>query len=77
MQWNKRGSFFQVTTYRVYGAINLNRAALLSPDAGCYESRYLQRIGKNEGQKKPVISSSPAAEAELHVTAIYLGIDIT
>lgn len=34
MQWNKRGDGFQGTICSVYGAINLNRAALLSTDAG-------------------------------------------
>jgi hypothetical protein len=33
---------------------------------------YLQRIGKNEEAKKPVISSVPVSGAELHVSAIYL-----
>jgi hypothetical protein len=32
---------------------------------------YLQRIGKKEAPKKPVISSIPAYSAELHVSAMY------
>jgi hypothetical protein len=32
---------------------------------------YLQRIGKNKGPKKPVISSIPVVRAELHISAIY------
>jgi hypothetical protein len=32
---------------------------------------YLQCIGKNEGAKKPVISSIKVSSAKLHVSAIY------
>ena len=35
-------------------------------------SGTLQRIGKNEVPKKPVISSIPVSGAELHVSAMYL-----
>ena len=32
---------------------------------------YLQRIGKNEGAKQPVISSIQVSGAKLHVSAIF------
>ena len=43
IQWNKKGTFFQVITCCVYGAIKLNRAAFLSTDSGRWGADHVAR----------------------------------
>jgi hypothetical protein len=56
----------------IYTLISYYISAINKHFQNCIYVVHLQRIGKNEGSKKPVISSIPASGAELHVSALKL-----